>query len=386
MISAQRIEWQGLDSLNFDLITDLAFDSDDGNSPSFLNQDGIYTEHYDGHRTVYRAKKNEFFNPTFTFIKAGFGDFTIDEQRKILNWLSTEKPGWLNVYHDDSNVLSYRCFGTWESIELYKLGNGRVVGYVVTFASTHPYAWSNKFIYPEVHHTIAEIGNNDETNDYLDVDGLSSVAITCNTDEYNKLIYPKVVVDFRGKNIYYPVGERPKDAERMIPNALYRFVENGKDAYCVRVVVNNEINIVDVISINGGAEPSQELLEANPNGYFHIQDGKDHTIKRIVDGRWEIVAKISAAVKINTTYTFNGEDISKEVILKGASLDEKITLDGTNKIVTVDSNLSDYKPRIIGDDFNWEWLPLAYGDNKITISGNCAVQIQWIEPRKVGSL
>ena len=179
MISAQRIEWQGLDSLNFDLITCLSFEDENGNASSFLNQDGIYTEHYDGHRTIYRAKTNEYFNPTFTFLKSDFGDFTMEEQRRVLSWLSSEKPGWLNVYHDDSNVLSYRCFGTWESIELYKLGSGRVVGYVVSFASSHPYAWSHKFTYPEVYNTIEEISANDETNDYLVVSGTETfISIT----------------------------------------------------------------------------------------------------------------------------------------------------------------------------------------------------------------
>ena len=385
MISAQRINWCGLDSMEFDLITYLSFDSDNGNVQSFLNQDGIYTEHYDGHRTIHRAKTNEFFTPTFTFLKDGFGDFTMEEQRKILSWLSTDKPGWLNVYHDDSNVLSYRCFGTWESIELYKLGNGRVVGYVVSFASTHPYAWSDKFSYPS---------NYNETDDYLQVNGVEQITITCNTDEYNKLIYPKVIVDFNGTDIYFPISKKPSSDDYMIPNVIYTFIENDTEKFYVSISTADELMRAYVLPISGNTSANEDLLSDNPDNCFY--DKTNHIIKKLLvddDGKlikdiqgnpmWKTIVKAGAAVKINTSYKFGGETVTKDIVLKGAALGEKITLDGTNKIISV---VPDDYVRIIGDDFNWEWLPLAYEDNNITISGNCAVQIQWMEPRKVGSL
>lgn len=382
MISAQRIEWNRLDSLNFDLITDLAFDEDNGNSPSFFNQDGIYTEHYDGHRTVHRAKTNEFFNPSFTFIKNDFGDFNMEEQRKILSWLSTDKPGWLNVYHDDSNALSYRCFGTWESIEIYKLGNGRVVGYVATFASTHPYAWSHKFTYPEVHDTIAEINNNDETNDYLLVSGTEKITLTCNSDEYNKLLYPQVTITFDNGNVYFPVDKDPMTVDyKMIPNVIYSW-ENHLYINITQSDLSDQgkFEILDIFSSETSADPSFA------NGYYYFLT--DQTVRKIVADdnnkpAWQIVSHVGAAIKIDNTYTLNGETIDKEIIIAGGALGETIILNGANKVI---SSTKNNQLKIVGDNFNWQWPSLVTGENILTVTGNCKIKFEWIEPRKVGSL
>ena len=188
MIDAHRIVFNGFDSLDFDVTTHLAFDSDNGSTPSFLNRDSVHSEHYDGsYRRIHSYKYNDVVTPTFTFIKQNFEDFTPEENRRMLSWLTaSDKPGLLKIYQDDSNVLSYQLFGNFTETEVYKLGNGRVVGYVATFESSAPYAYSREFIYPEVHANDTEITDNDETNDYLTVSGTKEFTITCNTDEYNK--------------------------------------------------------------------------------------------------------------------------------------------------------------------------------------------------------
>ena len=60
-----------------------------------------------------------------------------------------------------------------------------------------------------------------------------------------------------------------------------------------------------------------------------------------------------------------------------------LALDGTNKVIS-GNNYS--KTRIIGDGFNWEWIPFAYGENNLTVMGNCKIKFEWLEPRKVGSM
>ena len=388
MINAHHLIFNGFSTEDFDVIPYLSFDGDDGATSSFLSLEGVYTEHYDGHHTIHRAKYNEVFTPRFTLIKKDESDFDATENRKILSWLtSSEKPGWLEVYNDDSNVLEWRVFGCITSVEQYKLGNGRVVGYEFEIEGSHPYAHSREFIYPEVHATIAEISNNDETNDYLQVYGTESFTITCNTDEYNKLIYPKVVIDFNGANIYFPVSAKPNDSDYMIPNVIYTYTDGTTQKYYVSISIDDALLRTEVLPIAEGSNPSQALVIGNYNTYFYVKNGREHTIKRIVNNQgvdeWETVVKVGAAIKINTSYTLNGEPTTKEIIVKGVALGERIILDGTNKIISV---VPDDSVRIIGDDFNWEWLPLAYGDNNITITGNCAVQTRWIEPRKVGSL
>lgn len=392
MIDAHRIVFNGMDSLDFDITPHLSFDGDNGGSASFLNRESIHSEHYDGSfRRIHSYKYNEVLSPTFTFLKQNFSDFDEVENRKILSWLTgSDKPGWIEIYKDDSNVVSYRLFGNFTETEVYKLGNGRVIGYVATFESSAPYAYSRKFIYPEVHATTVVISNNDETNDYLDVDGTKSFKITCNTDEYNKLIYPKVVIDFKGKtDIYIPVSKKPESGEYMIPNTIYTFEEDGAQKQFISISAGSISERAYTMSVNVNADLNSLQEEAAQKNirYFHVVDGRYHTIRIIEDSEWKIITKTGAAVKINTPYITNDEGI----IIKGASLDEEITLDGTNKVISVakyqdDGTKKDDGVRIMGDDFNWEWLPLAYGGNDITITGNCRVQIQWIEPRKVGSL
>ena len=374
MISAQRLEWKNLDTYEFDLVTYFSFDSDDGNSPSFLNQDGIYTEHYDGHRTVHRARKNEFFNPTFTLIKEDFGDFSIEEQRRILSWLSTEKPGWLNVYHDDSNVISYRCFGTWENIELYKLGNGRVVGYVVTFASTHAYPFSRLMTWPQNLNNVPEY-------EYQTVNSSTEntqFTIECETDEYGKVLYPKVTIKYNPDSIYLPVNG---DTDYMIPNVIYSY----KGA--LRININGEKHVVEPLTLEG------ELLDVNGHtlgAYYYFPSYKH--IRKVVEGKiagtkaWEIVGNVYAAVRIENNYKLNGEDKSTTTWIAGGVNGETVVLDGENKIIYNKTQDDKDVVAIIGDRFNFNWLPLAYGTNNITIIGNCEIKFEWVEPRKVGSL
>jgi hypothetical protein len=40
--------------------------------------------------------------------------------------------------------------------------------------------------------------------------------------------------------------------------------------------------------------------------------------------------------------------------------------------------------RILGNDFNQQWLELYDGKNEITVEGNCEVTLSWREARKVG--
>ena len=392
MIDAHRIVFNGFDSLDFDVTTHLSFDSDNGTTSSFLNRDSVYSEHYDGsYRRIHSYKYNDVVTPTFTFIKQNFEDFTPEENRRMLSWLTaSDKPGLLKVYQDDSNVLSYQLFGNFTETDVYKLGNGRVVGYVATFESSAPYAYSREFVYPEVYETTEEIGNNNENNDYLDVNGTQLITITCNSDEYNKLIYPKVVIDFKDKtDIYIPVSKKPESGEHMIPNTIYTFKEDGEQKQFVSISAGSVVERAYIMSVNVNADLDGLQQEASLKNirYFHVVDGRYHTIRTIENGKWKIITKTGAAVNINTPYITNVEGI----IIKGVSLDEEITLDGTNKVVSVakyqdDGTKIDDGVRIMGDDFNWEWLPLVYGDNDITITGNCRVQIRWIEPRKVGSL
>jgi hypothetical protein len=393
MLTPFKVTWQNLSSLDLDLWTELSFDSEQGAASTYLNREAVATEYHDGsYRRIHTYKYNEVLTPRITLIKQNYEDFTSEENRQILSWLTARQTAdWLEIYHDDSNVVSYRLFGNFITVEQHKLSNGRVIGYECEFESSSPYAYSNKFIYPMVYETIEEGSINDETNDYLMISGTENFKITCNTDEYNKPIYPKVIIDFRNNmDIYTPINERLNDQD-MIPNVVYKYGDGTLDIK----ISSNDVKVrAEVLEANVN-DSLDVLYTQNSNGYFCVKDGRSYTIRQIVKQNnnyaWKTIAKTGAACKINTSYVSDGELIENSTYVKGAALDEVIMLDGMNKVISVirydeKGKKIDDGIRVIGDDFEWKWPSLVYGDNNITISGNCAVQIQWIEPRKVGNL
>ena len=391
MIDAHRVVFNGMDSLDFDITPHLSFDSDGGGSASFLNRESIHSEHYDGSfRRIHSYKYNEVLSPTFTFLKQNFSDFDEIENRKILSWLTgSDKPGWIEIYKDDSNVLSYKLFGNFTEIEVYKLGNGRAVGYVATFESNAPYAYSRKFTYPEVYATIEEVSKNDETNDYLVVSGTETFAITCNSDEYNKLLYPKVTIEFKGNNPYFPININPlvDNTYHMVPNVIYSWTDtdNVEHLY-VSLNASEDNGRYEVEPLKSNTEASGDTLKYK-YCYFPTDGVIKTTVVTTVDGvasySWRDVTPIGMAARISNTYTLNGKSIVKEAIIAGGAIDETIVFDGANKVISGTRGIT---TRIMGDDFNWEWIPFAYGDNTITVMGNCTIKFEWLEPRKVGSL
>ena len=98
----------------------------------------------------------------------------------------------------------------------------------------------------------------------------------------------------------------------------------------------------------------------------------------------ELKVPVSASYNYNgNTYIADGVTTTKEAIIAGGAMDEVVVLDGTNKLI---SGTKGATARIVGDHFNWEWIPFVYGENNITVSGNCTIKFEWLEPRKVGSL
>lgn len=376
MINAHRLIFNGFSTEDFDVTPHLSFGGDSGATPSFLNREGVYTEHYDGHRTIHRSKFNEALTPRFTLIKNDFSDFDAAENRKVLSWLTaSDKPGWLEVYEDDSNVLSWRVFGCITSVEQYKLGNGRVVGYEFEIESTHPYAWSRLLRYP------ADPDNLEEIADYLQISEPTTFTITCNSDEYNKLLYPKVTIQFNDTSLYVTVNDNPTvDAYKMMPNVIY--------IYDKKYYVSIDGNKHQISSVFSGSVKDQTSDENTVNKYYYCSSDKTIYKSIVINEEdsarydWESIAKVGAGVQIENSYTLNGETKHNKTTVIGGTLNEEIVFDGANKILS-----SSVEPmRIIGDDFNWVWPAFSAGENTFTITGNCKVKFEWIEPRKVGSL
>ena len=362
MISVKKIIYNGMSNEDFnhspDLICNLAFDSDDGGTDSWLNREAVASETYRGEfKRVHNYKYTDTLSPQFTFIKKDFSDFTLEEQRKVLAWLTSKNTAsYLSVYYGDCNSkkLAYEILGGFTEIELYKMGNGRVVGIMATFESVAPYAFSPVIsVTPEYENTsnpkvTTLIGDRYEKSlcPY-------NLTITCNTDEPNSYIYPKITID----------------------------------------TANNWIGV----------------KKGTFNDEFFESDGVKNTIYRESDGTNTIYRYLNSNNEIiETPYISTLKDITtSSIIIKNKTIGTKmqienvetegrIIIDGANQIITTLScqnpeavgakRIYIEKEHIYGDDFNWQWLPLQRGDNEISIIAHGIFKFEWREPMKVGEV
>ena len=190
MVSPHKIKFNKISSeeLNvIDLIMCVAFDSDNGETSSFLGREAVASESYDGrYKNVTRYKYNELFSPRFTFMKKNFGNFTMEEVRQVLKWLtSLDTTSLLNVYYDDSEVVSWSAVGGWTEINTYKLANNRTVGITAVFEAVTPFALSDLYT---VTKTITSTDN--------------KLTINIDTDD-NKPVYPRVTIQTNGNDIKF---------------------------------------------------------------------------------------------------------------------------------------------------------------------------------------
>jgi hypothetical protein len=208
----------------------------------------------------------------------------------------------------------------------------------------------------------------------------TSFTIVSNSDEYNKLIYPKVTIKF-GNDIYIPIKNMTEaqlldTTFAMIPNTIYALYNNNVvSAYYVNIPTVPYRGVVNIGTIT---------IEAARIGAYYCMDGRNIVKKTVAANKtdyvWETVSKVGAAVKIENITT------KTNTIVSGIAKGETIVLDGMNKIVSAYNALGAQEAKIIGNSFNFEWLPLKYGDNNLSVIGNCDIALEWIEPRKVGDM
>lgn len=163
----------------FDLILDCSIgDSDNGTISSYLTREGVASETYDGRRkNISNLKYTEVFSPKVTILKKDFKDFTMDEQRQVLKWLTgSDKVTFFDLYDDIySEAPIYCILGFVSTIETYKIANQRTIGYVVTIESISPFAYSPINTFKRT------------------ITAPTTFKVTCNTDD-TAYVYPRVTV------------------------------------------------------------------------------------------------------------------------------------------------------------------------------------------------
>lgn len=328
MINPHRIRYNNMFSneLNIpDLIMCVAMDSDNGESPSFLNREAISSESYDGrYKRIHNFKYTETFAPKFTFFKKDFSNFEMDEVRIVLKWLtSKDTTALLETYYDDSNVVSWASIGGFVEPQIYKLANNRTIAITAVWDSISPFAFSDLYT---VTKTISAADDN-------------KIIINIDTDD-NKPVYPRIKIKHNDSVVNIPTGTVLTYLSDMIENTTYF---NGTTYYW------KTANSIDPI-------------------YFHSSTTNP--------------GLSTTSVKFTNTHIdlFNQSTVLDSTIVKNNNITEVITLDGTNKIISSNS-----VNRIFGDDFvDWRWLELYDGKNEITIEGNCDVTIEYRTVIKCG--
>lgn len=333
MISANRIKYNGVFSneLNMpDMITCVAMDSDNGETSTYLNREAVISETYDGrYKKISNFKYTETFAPKFSFFKKEFGDFTMDEVRIVLKWLtSKDTTALLETYYDDSNVVSWASIGGWTEIQMHKLANNRTIAITAVWDSTSPFALSDLYT---VTRTVSNSTNN-------------KITININTDD-NKPVYPRVTIDHGYNGVHHTVV---RIADGVVLTYLSDMVENT--AY-----------------YNGTTYYWKTAQSTDPT-YFHSSTTNPNLSTTSI----KITNKHTDFLNQSTTFT--------STIVKNNNNSEKVVLDGGNKVISSSS-----VNRIFDDDFvDWNWLMFLDGKNEITVEGNCMVTFEWREVRKIG--
>ena len=329
MISVNRINYAGYSSQDFDLKTCLSFEGDSGDVNTFLNREAVASESYRGHfRRVHNYKYSEVLAPTLTFIKDDFRDFTMEEQRKILKWLtSKDTASFLTVYHDDSEVISYEILGGFIEINTHKAGNGRVVGITAVFESIAPWAFSSLY-------TITKNVSNPTDN---------KITINLETDDPQNAVYPRITIQQGDSNII-TINHAMGDTDNWVEGSVFKY--------------DNTYYWVD-------AKGEKHTSTSNTSGFS------------------------TTSVSIRNTHTDDNGKVSVfDTLVKKNITKEKVVLDGANRVVSNyfidDSGKEIIGTRIFGDDFSWNWTPLYEGKNELSFVGNCVITVEYRYPIKCG--
>lgn len=370
MISPYKIRFRNKTNIDFDAIVGIAFSDDNGETDSFLNKEVVSSTSWDGsYKRIHGYKYNQPLTATLTFVKNDFSDFNDWENRRMLSWLSSSSEMQkLEIYKDDTEVISYILYGNIVTLQQQKITNNRVIGYVCEFENISPYAYSPiKVIEKEVSSS-------------------ESILIKCHSDEEEKKLYPKITLTI-GNSIYLDTTEDPMQSTfDMMPNTVYRYTykdpKSGLDKIVLCVNIDGQKYTL-AGTFSGSIE--NQTPSADTTGLYYLSSSDMSVYKGVHSDQgygWQLIGKVGNGVEISNTYTKDEKITIAKSIITGCYKNEVITLDGTNRVIAS----SNTPLRVFGNDFNWKFPYFINGENNITVSGNCVIKIEWSEPRKVGQL
>lgn len=301
-----------------------AFEPDDGFKDTFLSMEPVYEESRHGeYRFDYGARYNSVPNIEITIIKRDLTDFSIDDVRSALRWLTGSRTNsWLDIY--SGGMFQYSFLGRVTDVKQRKL-DGRIIGLMIIFTSISPWAFSRQFEFNRTIMQTLDVEGNQEDGFTVTKNSnemsLSSDGVLCNGPEYNDS--GTFDVDIEGaigvQNIIAANIDNQSDDLYTYINLDIRF-ENES---CEWVEITNN-TIGETTRVN------------------HLQNGE---IIDIVDKQFIV--------------SYNLDQLSGQL---------------------VNNN------RIFGDDFNFVWPRLLPGMNDFVVSGsgNGRLKFSYRYPMKIG--
>lgn len=351
-----KLKWNNTLSTEYDLICDVSFDGNVGETDSYLSRESVFTQNYRGSkRNVYHYGYSDILSPAITFMKSNFEPFSFQENRRILSWLTgSRKPCLLEIYEEE-NIVKYCLIGNFTEIQQYKQ-DSQIIGYLVTFESNSPFAYS------------------DVIEKDLSVDSVVDITLYNGGDDSEDLVYPVFEIT-QGEDIYFHVDSLPSLAD-MIPDVIYHLPD---DTYHIRIEGDTISQLSGIF--NGNIE--EQAANGNTYGkyYYCPNDGNIYKGSSVLTDNgtsyiWQTVCKgVYGAVEICNLTT------GKRTYLRRLHRTEKAIIDGSNQVI-----VSSWENRVFGNDFNWEWAGLIQGENALSINGNATIKIKYRIPIKCGDM
>lgn len=138
---AYYFKYRNQTNKDFDLITSVSFDAGFDQIGTATAVEGVTSDKYDGTRIDYSSRYLEQVELQITMIKKDYTDFTREDKRAILRWLSANKQAsWIQLYDDEGGEI-IEFFGRFTSVE-EKTADSRTIGMIAVFTSPFPYGFS----------------------------------------------------------------------------------------------------------------------------------------------------------------------------------------------------------------------------------------------------
>ena len=235
------------------IIAAFASDTDNGLTDTFLSMDISSDDYYDGtKRYTYNSRYNTQATVTITVVKNNGKDFSLQQVRSCLKWLTGAKTdSWLDMYNGDE--IKYSFLGRVTNVQNYKL-DARIVGLIITFTSVSPWAYSAPQVFDCSIYQLIDIteegvllkGGDNAVPLGTDSEGILSVSYLDNNNYFNITDDGVVYID----NSYRTVIDNQSDD-------LYTYIYLDID------YINESSSFVSIRNITLGEETKVTSIRTN---------------------------------------------------------------------------------------------------------------------------